>query len=298
LSRRRTLGQHSGLTAGRDFHLGFSPERTDPGNPTWHLTNTPKLVSGIDEASLNALCSFYGTFVDEVVPVAGCEEAEYAKLLENTFRHVNIALINEMSAIGHDLGIDVWAAIDAAATKPFGFMKFTPGPGVGGHCLPIDPQYLSWHSRRTLGRHSRFVELANEINASRPSDVVQRITRALNTRKLAVNGARVLLLGLSYKKDIQDTRESPTTPIVRELVRLGAEVRVADPHVPLDREVPGMPVDRVMRVACGRASLADCDIAVLLTDHDAFDYAEIAAHAPYVLDCRRRLPALEHVEHL
>ncbi|WP_411139255.1 nucleotide sugar dehydrogenase [Streptomyces sp. C10] len=292
------LQKHSGLCAGQDFHLGFSPERTDPGNPDWNLTNTPKIVAGIDRASLDALCTFYRTFVNRVVPVSGCEEAEYAKLLENTFRHVNIALINEMATLGHELGIDVWESMEAAATKPFGFMKFTPGPGVGGHCLPVDPQYLSWHSRRTLGRRSRFIELADEINADRPLHVVRRITQALNDRKKAVNGAGVLLLGLSYKKNIQDTRESPTVRVVRELVRLGADVRVADPHVPLDAEIPGIPTHQVKRVDCEPSTLAASDVTVLLTDHDRFDYADIATHSAYVLDCRRRLQTLEHVEYL
>ncbi|MFG2348685.1 nucleotide sugar dehydrogenase [Streptomyces phaeochromogenes] len=292
------LEQHSGLIAGQGFHLGFSPERTDPGNPDWNLTNTPKLVAGVDQASLDVLCSFYRTFVNRVVPVSGCEEAEYAKLLENTFRHVNIALINEMAALGHELGIDVWESMDAAASKPFGFMKFTPGPGVGGHCLPIDPQYLSWHSWRTLGRRSRFIELADEINTDRPLQVVRRITQALNDRKMAVNRARVLLLGLSYKKNIRDTRESPTIRVVRELVRLGADVRVADPHVPPGTEMPDIPMHRVTRVDCEPSTLAASDVTVLLTDHDRFDYEDIATHSAYVLDCRRRLPALEHVEYL
>ncbi|MFE2205050.1 nucleotide sugar dehydrogenase [Streptomyces rubiginosohelvolus] len=292
------LQQHSGLTAGEDFHLGFSPERTDPGNPHWHLANTPKLVAGIDQASLDFLSSFYRTFVDHVVPVSGCEEAEYAKLLENTFRHVNIALVNEMAAVAHDLGIDAWESLDAAATKPFGFMKFTPGPGVGGHCLPVDPQYLSWHSRRTLGRRSKFIELADEVNADRPLHVVRRITQTLNSKKRAVNGARVLLLGLSYKKNVRDTRESPALPIIRDLVRLGGDVQVADPHVPTGTEIPGLPTHGVTRVKCEPSALSSSDLTVLLTDHDSFDYAAVAAHSTWVLDCRRRLPALEHVEYL
>ncbi|MGX1951582.1 nucleotide sugar dehydrogenase [Streptomyces sp. CB02115] len=291
------LEEHSGLTVGADFHLGFSPERIDPGNSTWRLSNTPKLVAGIDDRSLGALSRFYGSFVDTVVPVPGCEEAEFAKILENTFRHVNVALVNELAAIGRDLGIDVWSAIDAAATKPFGFMRFTPGPGVGGHCLPIDPQYLSWHARRTLHRSSRFVELADEVNAGRPAMVVERVIRGLNSRKLAVNGARVLVLGLSYKKNVGDTRESPSARVISGLAELGADLRLADPHVPEDSEVAGS-ANGATRVGCVQTELAAADITVLLTDHDSFDYAEVAEHARYVLDCRHRMPKLDHIEYL
>ena len=202
------LEEMSGLLAGPDFHLGYSPERIDPGNPQWGFVNTPKVVSGIDEASLAAVDAFYASLVDRTVPVAGAKEAELTKLLENTFRHVNVALVNELAMFADDLGIDVWSAIDAASTKPFGYMRFTPGPGVGGHCLPIDPSYLSWRVRRSLGHTFRFVELANDVNDHMPDYVVRRLTYGLNRRRKPVNGSRVLLLGLAYKRNTSDSRES------------------------------------------------------------------------------------------
>ncbi len=287
------LESGSGLVAGSDFHLGYSPERIDPGNPVWGLANTPKVVSGIDDASLAAVQAFYDTVVDRTVPVSGCKEAELTKLLENTFRHVNIALVNELAMFAGDLGIDVWESIDAASTKPFGFMRFTPGPGVGGHCLPIDPSYLSWRVRRALGQPFRFVELANDINDHMPDYVVRRITVALNRRRQAVNGSRILLLGLSYKANTGDDRESPAVVVAERLLTLGAEVRVADPHVVSDH-VDG----NVERVDVTPEELVAADAVVLLTDHDAFDLDAVRTHARYVLDTRRRIPAGEHVEYL
>src|SRR5690606_31533381 len=200
----------SGLTAGRDFHLGYSPERIDPGNKTYTLVNTPKVVSGIDEASLAKVKGFYDRIVETTVPVSSPKEAELTKLLENTFRHVNIALVNELAMFAGDLGINVWEAIDAAATKPFGFMKFTPGPGVGGHCLPVDPSYLSWQVKRSLGQSFRFVELANDVNDHMPDYVVRRLVVALNERGKPVKGSRILLLGVSFKANVGDWRESPS----------------------------------------------------------------------------------------
>ena len=203
------LEKGSGLTAGADFAVGYSPERIDPSNPTWTLRNTPKIVAGLDAASLDVVDEFYSQIVDTTVRVPGLKEAELAKLLENTFRHVNIALVNELAMYCNELGIDVWSVIDAAATKPFGFMKFTPGPGVGGHCLPIDPSYLSWQVRQELGRSFRFVELANDVNAHMPDYVVDRVARKLNTVRKALNGANVLVLGLAYKKNSGRCRGSP-----------------------------------------------------------------------------------------
>jgi len=207
------LEDGSGLRCGSDFHLGYSPERTDPGNRDWGLVNTPKVVSGIDAASLARIRGFYDDIVDQTVPVSGPQEAELAKLLENTFRHVNVALVNELAMFAGDLGIDVWEAIDAASTKPFGFLRFTPGPGVGGHCLPIDPSYLSWRVRQTLGHTFRFVELANDVNDHMPDYVVARLTTALNREKRSVNGSRVLLLGLSYKRNSWPSGRRFTPPI-------------------------------------------------------------------------------------
>jgi UDP-N-acetyl-D-glucosamine dehydrogenase len=286
------LEQASGLAAGDDFLLGYSPERIDPGNPTWGLVNTPKVVSGIDERSLDAVRSFYGTLVERTVPVRTPKEAELAKLLENTFRHVNIALVNEVAMFAGDLGIDVWETIDAASTKPFGFLRFTPGPGVGGHCLPIDPSYLSWRVRRRLGHSFRFVELANDVNDHMPDYVVKRLMVALNRRRLALNGSRVLVLGLAYKKNSSDDRESPATVLAERLLGLGAEVRAADPHV-----VEGHVDARVARVELCAEEVGAADAVVLLTDHDAFDYDVVAA-ARYVLDTRHRLAPAPNVEQL
>ena len=213
------LEEGSGLVAGRDFHLGYSPERIDPGNATWHFVNTPKVVSGIDAASLEAVQAFFDRLVERTVPVSGAREAELSKLLENTFRHVNIALVNELAVFAEAMGIDIWEAIDAASTKPFGYLRFTPGPGVGGHCLPIDPSYLSWEVRRSIGQSFRFVELANDINARMPEYVVSRLTLALNRQRRSVNGSRILLLGLAYKRNTGDIRESPGMVIAESLIR-------------------------------------------------------------------------------
>jgi UDP-N-acetyl-D-glucosamine dehydrogenase len=283
----------SDLRAGADFHLGYSPERIDPGNPVYTFENTPKVVSGVDAASLAAVAGFYDLLVDRTVPVSSPKEAELTKLLENTFRHVNIALVNELAIFAHDLGIDVWEAIDAASTKPFGYLRFTPGPGVGGHCLPIDPSYLSWQVRRSLGRAFRFVELANDVNDHMPDYVVQRLILALNDRGLPVKGQRILLLGLSYKKNTGDARESPSHAIAGQLVALGAEVFAADPYV-IDAHVPAG-VERVEPTAEVVASMA---AVVVLVDHDTFALDDIATAATYVLDTRNRLTPAPHVERL
>ncbi|WP_405813752.1 nucleotide sugar dehydrogenase [Streptomyces sp. NBC_01390] len=286
------LEDGSGLTAGADFHLGYSPERIDPGNAVWGFKETPKVVSGVNEASLKAVQDFYAQLVDTTVPVSSPKEAELAKLLENTFRHVNIALVNEIAMFAHHLDIDVWQAIDAASTKPFGFMKFTPGPGVGGHCLPIDPSYLSWRVQRELGQSFRFVELANDINNHMPEYVARRISDLFNERRRSVNGSRVLLLGLAYKKNTSDARESPALRISQLLLDMGAQVRAADPHV-----VESLPVDsRLVRVELTPDELTAADVVVLLTDHDSFDYELVAEHAPFVLDCRRRLSSGPTIE--
>jgi UDP-N-acetyl-D-glucosamine dehydrogenase len=284
------LEEGSGLVAGRHFHLGYSPERIDPGNTEWRLENTPKVVSGIDEASLGAVQAFYDHIVDRTVAVSGTREAELTKLLENTFRHVNIALVNELAMFAAELDIDVWEAIDAATTKPFGYLRFTPGPGVGGHCLPIDPSYLSWKVRRTLGQPFRFVELANDVNEHMPDYVVRRLLLAFNRMGRTINGSRILLLGLAYKRNTGDAREAPGTVIAQALVALGAEVRVVDPHLSGDA-VPYPLVDLTAR------ELSSADGVVVVTDHDAFDYDLVRRHAPYVLDTRNRLsgPSVERL---
>jgi UDP-N-acetyl-D-glucosamine dehydrogenase len=272
-----------GLAAGGDFHLGYSPERLDPGNTEWTLVTTPKVVSGIDDESLAAVRGFYDKVVDRTVPVSSPKEAELTKLLENTFRHVNIALVNELAMFAHDLGIDIWEAIDAASTKPFGYMRFQPGPGVGGHCLPVDPSYLSWRVRRSLGHWFRFVELANDVNDNMPEYVVRRLVAAMNRRGLAMNGRRVVLAGFTYKRNTSDARETPSRVIARHLVALGSEVQVVDAHVdPAD--VPG---DISLADHAARA-FADADAVVLVVDHDDLDYDAIG-RATYVLDCRHRV---------
>jgi UDP-N-acetyl-D-glucosamine dehydrogenase len=278
------LEEASGLAAGEDFHLGYSPERIDPGNPVWQFHNTPKVVSGIDDASLAVVRGFYDSIVERTVVVSSPRVAELAKLLENTFRHVNIALLNELAMFARELDIDIWEAIDAASSKPYGYMKFVPGPGVGGHCLPIDPSYLSWRVKRSLGRNFRFVELANDINDHMPEYVVRRLMEALNTRGRAVNGARVLLLGLAYKKNVGDARESPALRVAELLLGLGAAVHAVDPLVSeghIDR--------RITRVRLTAAEAAAADAVVLLSDHDAFDLDLVTSNARYVLDCKHRL---------
>lgn len=283
----------SGLVAGDGFHLGYSPERIDPGNTVWRFENTPKVVSGMTAASLAAVQGFYDRIVEQTVPVSSPREAELTKLLENTFRHVNIALVNELAMFAHELGIDVWEAIDAASTKPFGYLRFTPGPGVGGHCLPIDPSYLSWRVRRSLGDTFRFVELANDVNEHMPDYVVRRVVQALNRRSLAVNGQAILLLGLSYKRNTGDARETPSTPIVAELRALGARILAADPHVD-DAHVP----EGVERVELSATVVSEAALVVLLVDHDAFDLDVITANATQVLDTRRALAPAPNVEYL
>ena len=276
------LEEASGLAAGADFHLGYSPERIDPGNPVWNLVTIPKVVSGIDEASLVAVQAFFDRLVDRTVPVSSTRAAELTKLLENTFRHVNVALVNELAVFAADLGINLWESIDAASTKPFGYMRFTPGPGVGGHCLPIDPSYLSWAVRRSLGRPFRFVELANDINATMPDYVVRRMVHALNRMGKAARGARVLVLGFAYKRNTADARTAPGLAVATRLAELGSEVRVADPHVPA-HEVP------FELVTLTPAELAHADAVVIITDHDAFDFEAVRTHARFVLDTRNRI---------
>ena len=287
------LEEGSGLQAGADFHLGYSPERIDPGNAVHTLESTPKVVSGVDEPSLAAVQAFYDQIVETTVPVSGTRVAELTKLLENTFRHVNIALVNELAMFASDLDIDVWEAIDAASTKPFGYMRFTPGPGVGGHCLPVDPSYLSWQVKQSLGLSFRFVELANEVNAHMPDYVVRRLVVALNREGKALKGARVVLLGMSFKRNVGDWRESPSHRVAELLLQLDADVRAADPHVDPDRFPPG-----VIRVEPTAEELAAADAVVLLVDHDAFDAGSIATSSRYVLDTRGWLPAADHVERL
>ena len=282
----------SGLKSGVDFRLGFSPERIDPGNVTWNFRTTPKVVSGVDEVSLKTVQGFYDLLVDRTVPVAGTREAELTKLLENTFRHVNIALVNELAIHSKALGIDIWEVIGAASSKPFGFMPFYPGPGVGGHCLPIDPSYLSWKIERQLGSVSRFVKIANDVNDRMPAYVVQRVLLGLNDRGKATKGARVLVLGLSYKKNSNDARETPATGVIEGLLGLGAVVHVHDTHVD-DHPI----FARAPRVALTVAELQASDVVVLVTDHDDVDHTLVTTHAGAILDTRHKLTG-DDIQHL
>ena len=280
--RLRPVLETSGLRAGTDFFLGYSPERIDPGSLHWTFERTPKVVSGLDGPSLRCVEAFYRTLVEKVVPVGSCAEAELVKLLENTFRHVNIALVNELAMFAGDLGVDIWSAIDAASTKPFGFMRFTPGPGVGGHCLPVDPSYLSWRVRRRSGHTFRFVELANDVNSHMPDYVVGRITRLLNRHRRPVCGTKVLLCGLAYKAGTSDYRESPSLRVADRLGALGAELRACDPHIP-DVLAAGL---EVPLVPFGPEALTAADLVVVLVDHPEFDPDLIARHAPLVFDAK------------
>jgi len=278
----RPVLERSGLRAGVDFFLGYSPERIDPGNKTWNFVNTPKVVSGVEDGSLRAVSAFYGSLVDRVVPVESPATAELVKILENTYRHVNIALVNELAMFARELGVDVWAAIDAAGSKPFGFTPFRPGPGVGGHCLPIDPSYLSWRVRQNLGQTFRFVELANDVNEHMPDYVVARVTNLLNVQRKAVNGTRVLLLGLTYKAGTSDWRESPSLVVAEHLASLGAELRLCDPHL---AEGARLQLNGTI-VPFSDEELAQAELVVVLVDHPEFDPARIAANAALVFDAK------------
>ena len=271
----------SGLTAGVDFFVGYSPERIDPGNKTWGFVETPKVVSGINAESLNRVRGFYDSLVNATVPVSSPKEAELTKLLENTFRHVNIALVNELAIFGHQLGVNVWESIEAASTKPFGFMKFTPGPGVGGHCLPVDPSYLSWQVRRKLGQNFRFIELANDINDHMPDYVIQRIIAILNREKKSLNGSQVLLVGLAYKKNTGDIREAPSLRLIELLREYGATIAAVDSHI----EPYNWPED-IKRSELTAAVLDQSDVVVIVTDHDEFELALIANTSTPVLDTK------------
>lgn len=278
------LEEGSGLTADDDFYVGYSPERIDPGNKTWGFIETPKVVSGVSSKSLTHVKALYDDLVARTVPVGGTREAELTKLLENTFRHVNIALVNELAVFAHQLGVNVWESIEAASTKPFGYMKFTPGPGVGGHCLPIDPSYLSWEVRRKLGRTFRFVELANDVNEHMPDYVVTRLLTLLNRKGKPANGSRVLVVGLAYKKNTGDVRESPSTRIIDLLREQGVEILAVDSHVEEHRWP-----NAVERVQLTSEVLEGADAAVLLTDHDELDLAILSSSSTPVLDAKNRL---------
>jgi UDP-N-acetyl-D-glucosamine dehydrogenase len=270
-----------GLVVGRDVFLAFSPERVDPGNEKYHTKNTPKVVGGITPACSAVATAFYEQCIDRVVQVSSPEAAELTKLLENTFRSVNIAMVNEMAIVCDKLGVDVWEVINAAATKPFGFMKFTPGPGIGGHCIPLDPHYLAW-KMRTLNYKTRFIDLASEINSQMPQYVVEKVQDALNAERKAVNGSRVLVIGVAYKKDIDDVRESPALDVIRLLEDLGSDVAYHDPYVTSFQE-EGV---RHESTPLTDAELDNCDAVVIVTDHSSIDYQRLVNRAPLIVDTR------------
>jgi len=276
--------ESGGLKAGTDFHLAFSPERIDPGNTEWHTRNIPKVVGGVDDASTQAAAFLYEQIVDLVVPVSSATVAEMVKLLENTFRAVNIGLANELALMCGRLGVDVWEVIEAAKSKPFGFMPFYPGPGLGGHCIPIDPFYLSWKAKQK-GFESRFIELAGHINAGMPRYVVERITDALNSRSRAINGSRIHLFGVAYKANVSDVRESPAIDIALLLQERGAVLSYSDPFVPhlSEKTLVLGAIDQEVALTDG------IDCAVITTDHRGFKYEEIARLAPVVVDTRNAL---------
>ena len=271
-----------GLTVGEGFYLAFSPERVDPANEKFNTRNTPKVVGGTTPACSEMAAVLYSAAVDTVVPVSSTQVAEMVKLLENTFRAVNIGLVNEIALMAHRMKIDVWEVIDAAKTKPFGFMPFYPGPGLGGHCIPIDPFYLSWKAKQS-GFECRFIELAGHVNGSMPEYVVERISEALNTRKKAVNGARVHLFGIAYKKDVSDMRESPALDILQLLHRRGAELSYTDPYVPTLKE------GTVSLQSIAEDQVDGVDCAVIATDHKVFNYSAMPGRFPLIVDTRNAL---------
>lgn len=283
---REVLEKGSGLKAGRDFHLAFSPEREDPGNPDSKVASIPKVVGGFTPSCLEAAKQIYALAIERIIPVSSCAAAEATKLTENIFRSVNIALVNELKVIYHSMGIDIWEIIEAARTKPFGFMAFYPGPGLGGHCIPIDPFYLTWKARE-FGLHTRFIELAGEINTSMPDYVVARVSEALNDHGKSVRGSRILVVGLAYKANVDDMRESPSLILIEKLEAKGAAVSYNDPYVPV------IPRTREHSRLAGRQSQAitkDYDCIVIATAHQDYDGAEIAKLGIPVVDSRRLVP--------
>lgn len=283
------LTESSGLVAGEDIFLCFSPERVDPGRKDWTTLNTPKVVGGITASCAEVARAWYAGAIKTVVPVSSAEAAEMAKLLENTYRMINIGLVNELAIMCERLGVDVWEVIDAAATKPFGFMKFTPGPGLGGHCIPIDPMYLSWKMKE-MNYSARFIELASEINTNMPRYVVGRLLEAMNDRGKTLKGAQVLVLGAAYKPDIDDVRESPAMDVIALLRKKGANVSYHDPFIPeIHHEAEGWKMKSVQEL---KRSVQEADVVVIVTNHSQYDYADILAQAAFVFDTRNALGPL------
>jgi UDP-N-acetyl-D-glucosamine dehydrogenase len=281
----RPILESGGLTAGRDFFLAYSPEREDPGNPDFSASKIPKVVGGYDEASLRMAEALYASAVVQVVPVSSCEVAEACKIVENTYRSVNIAMVNELKMLFARIGIDVWEVIDAAKTKPFGFQAFYPGPGLGGHCIPIDPFYLSWVARKH-GLPTRFIELAGEINTSMPRYVIDRVMEALNDAGKPLRGSKIAILGVAYKKDVDDPRESPSFELMNLLRAGGAELTYNDPHIPSLPRMRHHDVPDLASQPLTESYLAGQDCVLIATDHSAYDYDFIVRHSPLVVDTR------------
>ncbi|MBK8259407.1 MAG: nucleotide sugar dehydrogenase [Polyangiaceae bacterium] len=273
----------NGYELGKDIFIAFSPERVDPGNANWGIKNTPKVLGGATPGCLEVACSLYGSIINTIVPVSSTDAAEMVKLLENTFRAVNIGLVNEVAMMSRKLGIDVWEVINAASSKPFGFMKFLPGPGLGGHCIPIDPLYLSWRMR-TLKYEARFIELADAINSNMPREVTVLVQEALNQRKKAVNGTRILVSGVAYKRDVSDFRESPAFDVISLLEKLGAHVDYLDPHVPEVDEG-----DVKLKSVPENVAFGEYDAVVIVTDHQTIDYTRMLREAKLIVDTRDAL---------
>lgn len=289
---RQVLEAGSGLKAGTDFHLAFSPEREDPGNPDSKVAIIPKVVGGYTPACLEKAVAVYSKAVKTVVPVSSCRAAEATKLLENTFRGVNIALVNELKVVYSAMGIDVWEVIAAAKTKPFGFMPFYPGPGLGGHCIPIDPFYLTWKARE-YGQHTRFIELAGEVNTSMPGYVINRVAEALNERQKAVKGSRILILGLAYKPNVDDERESPSYTLMESLKARGAEVAYYDPYVPVIRPTrEHAHWTGTKSVGWDEATVRSFDLVLIATNHANVNYGELARWSKCIVDTRNAMAAI------
>ncbi len=286
---RGVLERGSKLKAGQDFHLAFSPEREDPGNPSSRVADIPKVIGGFTPACLAKAMAVYGRALHKLVPVSSCRAAESTKLLENIFRSVNIALVNELKVVYAAMGIDVWEVIEAAKTKPFGFMPFYPGPGLGGHCIPIDPFYLTWKSRE-YGQNTKFIELAGEVNTAMPKYVVSRVIDALNDRSKSIKGSRILLLGLAYKANVDDMRESPTFVLMNLLNEGGAQVAYHDPHIPVIRPTrEHSHWTGTKSVKWNRKTISSFDVVLISTAHSAVNYRQLAEWAPVIVDTRNAM---------
>lgn len=279
----------TGLRVERDFYLAYSPEREDPGNPEHTITNVPKVVGAVGKRSLRIATGLYATVVPEIVQVSSARCAEATKLLENIYRAVNIALVNELKVIFDEMGIDVWEVVEAAKTKPFGYTAFYPGPGWGGHCIPIDPFYLAWKARQ-FGATAHFIERAGEVNISMTEFVTRKITQALNEHKKATKASRILILGVAYKRDVDDIRESPALPLIRSLKRLGGRVSYHDPHIPVFPQLRDYPDLHMKSVKLSPSLLRRQDVVVVVTDHSCYDFSWIAENAKLVVDTRNAVP--------